>query len=208
MTSIALIDQTTASDVFEFVCREFVRGSELHRATGVGTEEYTEYFRAPFFEMIEEKLSFVTMDKNTGEVTACLLAGRFQPCDSALANTPRSIQPIKAILVELEKVCLPLLSQPLENTVLVDIAMVAPAVSGQGIYSGLRKALHQQAAARGFAGVVGELSSKATQVVCVQKLGHRLVGQVDYQSFEFNGAYPFAKIKNTDSIQLVEHVLQ
>ncbi len=207
MTTISLIQQVTASDVFDFVCREFVRGSELHRAVDVGSEEFSDYFEESFFSMVAEKMSLVAVDQASGEITGCLLAGQFQPCEAPNLNTPKSIQAIKAILRQLEKQHLQKLSLPLEQLVLVDIAIVTPAASGRGIYTALRHSLHDRASELGFSGVIGELSSRASQVVCVQKLGHRLVGQVDYQSFQFDGGYPFSVIDNTYSIQLVEHLL-
>lgn len=208
MAAIKLIEQEMAHEVFAFVCREFVQGSELHRAAGVELAEYTDYFRDSFISMVAEGHSLVAVDESSNSILGCLLAGRFQPCTLNSDGTPESILPIKAILVALEDKCLPRLSRPLEETVLVDIAMVTAAANGKGHYTALRRALHHRAEGLGFTSVVGELSSIASQKVCVERLGQRLVGQVDYGTFQFNGGYPFSSIDNTDSIQLVEHLLK
>ena len=60
------------------------------------------------------------------------------------------------------------------------------------------------AKAAGFNTVIGELSSAATQHVCVNSLGQTVMAEIEYASFEFAGGYPFAEIVKPPSIQLVE----
>ncbi|MEM7379422.1 MAG: hypothetical protein AAF460_18195 [Pseudomonadota bacterium] len=90
---------------------------------------------------------------------------------------------------------------------LVDMAVVDPDHTGQGTYTAMRSAVHDRARAAGYRSVRGELSSTATQRVCVEHLGHRVLGAVHYAGFAHDGLYPFAAISDPASILLVEGAL-
>ena len=87
---------------------------------------------------------------------------------------------------------------------LVDLAVVKRQASGLGIYRQLREAAKQMAKIAGFKYVAGELSSPVTQHVCVNRMGHKVIAEIDYASFKYGGNYPFADINQPASIQLVE----
>nr|MBX2838286.1 hypothetical protein [Gammaproteobacteria bacterium] len=56
----------------------------------------------------------------------------------------------------------------------------------------------------GFRSVVGELSSSATQHLCINKFGHTVQAEIAYESFMYEGENPFSKIKEPPSIILAE----
>ena len=97
--------------------------------------------------------------------------------------------------------------KPPEKSLLVDIAVVAADAANTGIYQQLRLALERNAADAGFEKIFGELSSAATQRVCVEKSNHKLVAEIPYQKFIYKNRKPFASISSPESIQLVEQSL-
>ena len=207
MYSISLLDKHYHSRAFDFVCRQFVSESPLHRATGVIYEEYVDYLREPFATLVTAGMSFIATEEQTGDLIGCLVAADYTAPQQNDAPVPDSIKPIKQLLLDLES------SYERERKILpgdialVDTAVVAPSARKQGVYNSLRQTVHAVASDRGYRGIVGELSSAATQNYCVQKLGHRVVSEIDFQSFCYAGSYPFRSIQEPASIQLVEAAL-
>lgn len=196
------------------MCSEFLAGSELHRALDISLPEYTDYMADAICSLLAQENSFVAIDDSDHSIVGCILAGDFSPGSDVDAqkkstdiDVPEFAQPIQALLVRLENQYKSLRADNLQSTLLVDIAVVVPQARGQGVYTRLRQAVHQRALDRGYTTVVGELSSAATQHLCVEKLGHKVICEIPYSSFEYEGLYPFSTITNPTSIQLVEGVL-
>lgn len=201
-----------STELVSFVCAEFLAGSVLHRALDISLPEYSHYMAEPICALLQQENSFVAIDEADQTVAGCILAGDFRPTETDQQvhdkPVPEFARPINALLNSLEQQYES--QRPLNSTqatLLVDIAVVAPRARGQGLYTRLREAVHKRALQRGYTSVVGELSSVATQHLCVEKLGHRVICEIPYRSFEFDGQYPFASIKEPASIQLVEGAL-
>ncbi len=213
MYSIQAANQASHEEILALVCTEFLAGSVLHRALTVSESEYASYMADPIRSLVAQECSFVAFDKSTRVMVACILAGDFQPPAPQLqlpsVALPAFAEPINALLSSLEQQYVRCrTSESLQSTLLVDIAVVAPLWRGQGLYAQLRDAVHQCAHKRGYSRVVGELSSAATQHLCIEKLGHKVICEIAYKSFQFGGSYPFASIDNPSSIQLVEGLLE
>lgn len=204
MYSISRLKKSKYDEALLFVCREFVVESVLHRQTGVLLHDYLDYMRSPFAALVEEGLSFVATDVATGQIKGCLLAGDFLRFTSPNEVYADEIKPITALIAKLED-CYRAKRQIAPGTVLlVDIAVVAMSARRHGVYTRLREAVHAAGAAKGFEQVVGELTSTPTQNMCVNKLGHRVICEIAYGSFQYEGRYPFESITEPGSIQLVE----
>lgn len=210
MYSIQPVSPARYREVVHFVCREFVAGSVLHRALNIPLDEYTRYMTEPVLSLLAEDLSFVAVDPADDSICGCILAGEYLAAtnNSGSAATPEFIQPVNALLTELDQLYrAQRLIEP-GTAVLVDIAVISPEKAGQGIYTRLRNTVHSAARGRGYQVIVGELTSAATQFTCVEKFGHQLICEIPYKSFEHNGSYPFASITEPASIQLVEGFLR
>ena len=55
--------------------------------------------------------------------------------------------------------------------------------------------------------ITGELSSPATQHVCIDKLGHTPVAVLPINEFEFEGHYPFLSVESPRHIVLTRKTL-
>ena len=181
----------------------------LHRALNIPLGEYTRYMTEPVLSLLAEELSFVAVDSEDGSICGCILAGEYPAAaksnDSSI--TPEFIKPVNALLTELDRLYLEQRSVKPGTALLVDIAVVSSKAAGQGIYTRLRQTVHKAGPERGYRVIVGELTSAATQYTCVKKFGHRLICEIPYKAFEYNGRYPFASITEPASIQLVEGIL-
>ena len=60
---IIALDQENAKAAFDLVCEEFANGSVLHKALAVTPESYRDYLRDQFFQVIDQGLSLVAIDK-------------------------------------------------------------------------------------------------------------------------------------------------
>lgn len=204
MYSIEPLQISRFDEALDFVCREFTANSVLHKNSGVSLTEYTDYLRKPFIEMAGRGLSFLAVDQSTSDIAGCLVAGDFSENYSSNAPIPTEIKAINALIKELESDYLAKRTIRAGTTLFVDIAVVTKAARGQGNYFNLRQAVHNVGIANGFERVVGELSSTAAQRMCVEKLGHRVISQINYKSFEYEGRFPFADVDEPEGIQLAE----
>lgn len=193
------------NEIVDFVCSEFVSGSVLHHTLGVRLDEYTEYMRESIFSMIKEGFSYVAVDSGNNDICGCILAGDLTRTSADQAQIPQVLKPMKVLLDDLEQCYRNKRTVVEGSTVLVDVAVVSPRARGQGIYTQLRHAVHSIAREKGYSSVVGELSSVGTQYLCVEKLGHKILCEIEYETFEFANSYPFAGITQPPSIQLVEY---
>jgi len=205
--TIIPLERPHYEEALKFTASEFCAGSTLHRALGIHSCDYIKYLRQPFLSLAAENLSFIALDSATNSIVGCILSGDYS-CSSAADNvTPDQLKPIAALIRELEEKYKSHRVVNPGSILLVDIAVVAHTVRGQGIYRQLRNTVHDAGTSRGFKYVIGELSSLATQQLCVKKLGHKVVCEIQYDRFEYQGDYPFVSIKEPACIQLVEGVL-
>jgi len=93
---------------------------------------------------------------------------------------------------------------PIGEYMLVDMAVVTPSARGQGIYRKLREAIHGVGRAAGFLTVVGELSSAATQHLCINVFNHKVCAEISYSSYDYKGSTPFSNIESPETIVLAE----
>ena len=201
---IVVLSQEKANEAFALVCDEFTNGSELHNALKITTDEYRDFLHDQFYRLIDQGLSLIMIDKAGGNMLGCLIAADFLGHETPASQIPARFKPLSALLKQLETEYLKIRKLEPGQCMLVDLAVVSRQARGLGIYRKLREAAHILAKKARFRFVVGELSSAATQHVCIDKMGHRVQAEIDYRAFEHDGGYPFAAIEQPTSIQLVE----
>jgi len=192
----------TAPDIarcFEMASRIFAAESTLHRALNVELAAYRAYLHPSFVEMAEEGLSFIAVDPNDDSLLGCLIATDYRPGENAPIDPGSSMAPLKALSAELFRGY-----EPDAPTLLVDMGAVLPEASGRGIYGAMRREIETLAAARGYRLILGALSSETTQHVVLNQMGHRAVAKVPFESFAFDGRYPFAGISRPKALILSE----
>lgn|GEM_PF-2360757 len=197
---------------FNVLCDVFVASSAVHVALDTQMDPYRRYYRPYFEAMVAENLSLVALTgKNANdsepaalEVAGVIMGTDFAVPDDAHAEVPPWIAPLYALLDELTDAYREEQAAAPGEIVLVDMAAVPPQFGGRGIYKKLRAAFHDHALAAGYQKVLAELSSAATQKVCVDRFGHTVVNEIAFADFKFNGAAPFLSIKKPSTIQLVE----
>lgn len=202
------LSKENSDAAFSLACSVFVDASVLHEAVGVSIKEYREYMRGSFETMRKQELSLVAIDSSTNEIIGCLIACDYTSQVQNPSAIPDTLKPINALLQDLDNIYRGTQRVTAGQCLLVDMAIVSPLARGLSVYSRMREAIHMVGRAVGFTKVVGELSSAATQHVCINKFGHRVCAEIEYASFEYSGRRPFAKIKEPLSIQLVEGELK
>ncbi len=192
-------------EAFALAAEVFVESSTLHRALGIGLEEYRNYLRQSFAEMLAEDLSVAAVDEKSGRLSGCLIATDFAGQFTAQREPSGRFAPLAALTAALCDQYGPAPNPG--QAMLVDMGAVLPGYAGHGVYKQLRKAVEVRARNRGFQTIIGELSSAATQHVILNRLGHRKVAEISFASFEHDGGFPFAAITEPASIVLAEGVL-
>ncbi|OED39895.1 hypothetical protein AB833_13515 [Chromatiales bacterium (ex Bugula neritina AB1)] len=206
------MDERYVEAAFALLTRVFIDDSPPHRVLNVKLPEYRDYLASFFFRSAKRGYGLVALDcaKN---VHGCVIGIDY--CDSL--NTPDSfvadtsarvkMRPLLALLAELDlRYRKHRLSQP-GDTILVDMAAVSKQARGAGVYVSLRLALHECAKQQGYRYIVGELSSAATRYVCIEKFHHRVVAEINYDSFEYDGDRPFRSLIDPPSLVMVEGFL-
>lgn len=186
----------------ELIVGSFASDSVLHAALHVDAESYRPYVQAWLEPSIAQGLSWTIIDEPSRRMAACLLAMDYDIPDMD-SYMPERLLPMKALFAKLDAAYAAVRGDD-QRVALVDLAVVSPAFRQRGLYRQLREAVHQDAYDQGFTHVVGELSSAATQRVCIEQFGHRVVAEVPFESFEFEGQRPFASIISPSAIRMVE----
>lgn len=193
-----------ASDAFSLVCNIFVEASVLHNAVDITIDEYREYLHGSFDEMWRQGLSIIATDRTTNELVGCLLACDYAKQELNSAKVPAKLEPVNALLKTLDSAYRTDRKILPGQVMLVDMAVVKETFSGCGIYTRLREKAHRIGRDAGFQQIVGELSSAATQHLCVNRFRHKICAEIEFASFTYNNEKPFASIKEPASIILVE----
>ncbi len=197
------IRQLLASDTDEVTAllgQHFVTESVLHTALGVDPCAWQSTLQADLDIAVSEACSVVAESAN-GALVGCVLAWT---CAQATPISDHSSDPLRALLAALRRGATP----PRDNTLHVDMAVVAPDKRGAGLYRRMRETVHNRASAKGFDWVRGELSSAATQMVCRANFGHKLLHEIAFASFTWHSESPFSGIESPPTIQLVEGQLK
>ena len=189
---------------FDLVSEVFVNASTLHKALNINLEEYRPYLQASFDEMASSGLSVAAIDTKTNDVIGCLIACDFYRHIHAKSTAAEKFAPLSALSKALCHSFIKQRSPKAGNIALLDMAAIAPAYLGQGIYQEMRKFVHMTAKKLGFQSVIGELSSAATQHFVLNKLGHIKRAEVSFEHFDNNGTKPFQSIQEPKSIILAE----
>jgi GNAT superfamily N-acetyltransferase len=205
MIELRPISPDMFAEALDYVSREFLAGSVLHQSLQISEAEYAQYLTGSVSDMIGQGASFAAMDCHSGRWVGCIFATELSKPASKHLLGPEIMLPIKRLLYELEFGYFNVRGDDELRTLLVDMAVVSPDMQGLGIYTRLRRAVHQRAVELGFEYVVGELASAAAQHLCVHKLGHRIIHEINFSDFVYNDKHPFADIKEPPSIQMVEY---
>ena len=201
MISFETLDESDVSAAFDLATETFAQGSTLHRALGVGLDEYRAYLRPSFQQMAEEGMSVIARD-GEGRLLGCLIVTEYRVEDSSRLSPPFDALAglAKALDAQYRKAC----RVAAGDAVLVDMAAVALDARGMGLYGRMRREAESFALAKGYRLILGELSSVATQHFVLEKLGHKKRAEVMFDEFTYQGAKPFAGIKAPRSVILAE----
>lgn len=142
------------------------------------------------------------VDTITDGLIGCIIPAPFPSNFSNIHKLSPKRRSIALLLQALEESYLSG-NPPLRDTILIDLAVVSSQARGRGIYQRLRKEIQVSAKKAGFRNIAGELSSTATQKVCVQKFGQRVVAEIYFAQYKEKDRYPFSSITTPTSIQLV-----
>ena len=189
---------------FDLVTEVFVNASTLHKALNISLEEYRPYLKASYEDMASSGLSVVAIDTNTEKVIGCLIGCDFYDHIKNKSIALPKFAPLSALSTALCQSFIEQRRPKLGEIAYLDMAAIAPAYLGQGIYQEMRRFAHANAKKLGFQSVIGELSSAATQHFVLKKLGHIKRAEVSFEHFEDNGTKPFQSIKEPKSIILAE----
>lgn len=189
--------------VVSLLSQHFISGSVLHQALSVSSVSWGNTIQPDIEKAARSNCSVVAFDRYTDTLLGCAVAW------DAVYTKPKPaphqpVGPLNALLSTLRS-GVPVPERG--HCVHVDMAVVAPAAQGQGLYTCMRMAVHELSRPLGYTRIRGELSSAATQHVCCSRMGQAVISEVRYRDFKHNNTYPFASITIPPSIQLVEGTL-
>ena len=203
-----VIDDALRDTAFDLATRVFVAGSTVHRALGIGLEEYRAYLAPSFDAMIAQGLSLAAFDADVevdgGKMVGCVIVTDFHAQPGEGTKVPPKFAPLTALTDALCAQYDAQRSPDRGKAILVDMGAVLPEHAGQGVYQTLRNAAQDHAKSHGYSKAIGELSSAATQHTVLNRLGHKKIAEIRFDTFEIAGAFPFQSITTPKSIVLTE----
>jgi len=202
--AISRMTNDSAQEAFSLACEVFVEASAPHTAMKVSIEEYRNYMRLPFEAMRGQGLSLIAKDTSNDKLVGCIVACDYTTLGQNSAIIPDSLKPVNALLSSLEETYRKNRQPHPGQYMLVDMAVVTPTARGQGIYRKLREAVHRVGREAGYSYVVGELSSTATQQLCINRFNHKVCAEIEFSSFKYQDQKPFSTITSPKCIVLVE----
>ncbi len=204
---LKILTPNLREETFDLATEVFIEGSTLHVALGIELEEYREYLRGSFDQMAREGLSVVAIEEVSEKIVGCIIASDFYNHLDISISQNEKLAPIGALGNALAIKYLETQEIAEGQVILSDMAVIAPEMAGKNIYQDMKAFCHENARAKGFKRIVGELSSQATQHVVLNKLGHAKIAETRFRDFEFQGRKPFANIAKPESIILAEGIL-
>lgn len=200
---IVPIDASLSETAFLLVTEVFATSSTIHKAISTDLEEYRAYLRPYFLAMLTEGVSLAAIDRDQRCMLGCIIATDiYDQLGGASPSGP--FGSITALTYALAAKYLNTRNVSDSEALLIDMAAVHPNAMGRGVYKALRRAVQDKAKRLGWRYVVGELSSTATQNVVLNQLGHRVVAEIAFNTFEWGETRPFAGIFEPRSIVLAE----
>jgi len=144
-------EEPHSEEILTLVCEEFCSNSTLHKALGIGTEEYREAMTDGWHDYLFSGpvAPLLATGTDNEKILACIIPAPFPSNFKDFQTLPEIQQAIPALLAELETRYLQK-HKPPEKSLLVDIAVVAADAANTGIYQQLRLALERNAADAGF----------------------------------------------------------
>ena len=202
------INSSIAEDAFLFVSAVFATRSTLHRAINIEIDVYRDYLKASYQQAIDQGLSIVAVDESEKDICGVLIAKDIViPDRTTQVLQVKKLLPITKLSQKLDEIYFVQRQITFGDAMLVDIAAVSQHHGGLDIYKDMRLEAHAMAAQKGFKFVIGQLSSPKTQEIILSELGHRNYGEIVFSAFTCDGRYPFASIKNPQSIIISEQRL-
>lgn len=190
-----------AANTSAMLGQHFPSSSVLHRALNIEAAQWQGGDTNTLLAAAASGCSVVATHPDNTTLLGCVVAWALDNGHDKPSPHTDATDPISALLQALRQAA----PAPLPGkTVHIDMAVVTPSARGRGLYRRMRETVHAQSRALGYTRLRGELSSAATQHVCLNHFGHRMLSEVHYASFECRNARPFATVHTPPSIQLVE----
>lgn len=201
------IDTSLSEAAFLLATQVFAESSTLHRALNISLDEYRDYLRPSFQQMLAEGLSVAALRKENNALVGCIIATDFHRVLNQEPSSHPTFAPLSALTDDLCQRYSRHRNITPGEVLLIDMGAVAKTASGKGLYQKMRAAAQKAAFEKGYRSVVGELSSAATQHVVLDRLGHQKMAELFFDSFTHRGRRPFEAIKEPKSIVLAEGAL-
>ncbi|CAB9513416.1 Phosphopantetheine attachment site [Seminavis robusta] len=193
-------------DIISMVATSFAEGEPFCKFLGITADLLKEHLvEALVDKCIEDELSLVCMDNETGRIVAAMLNEDFydtmNPDEEASEDLARDLPEAIPIFALLELLDTQLVGEKFgsaagvkQNEVLhAFMGATSKQYSGRGLASRLRKLTADYAREKGFASVVVEPTNPATQHIWTNKLGGTVEYDVAAKDFMMlDGSKPFA----------------
>lgn len=205
---IEILEHHRLEEVLSYIIPELVRREPFSQALSLSESDLRNCVPLEIEQALPERLSLVALEPATNRFLGCLIAkDLLTPAPADLAALCPAMEPGFALLDQLHDEYLTKTMVSKGEVLQVLFAVVFHQMSNLGIYTQLRQMAHQYAKQRGFKRVLGEATGVIVQYVLLKKFGQKVVAEIDYQSFRYQGKPTFASITSPRSCMLIEGIL-
>ena len=203
-----LLDEENMEGAVQCVSEVFIENEPLAHHMKITLDEFITFARGYYPMIVEQGLSLVARDIASGEVIGIRVSE-----DHVLENPPEienlspKFLPIFTLLGQLEERFYK--ERQIRRGEYVHMFMVAvkPGFTCRGIAPTMNRLFINHVIELGYTHAVTEPTGAISQHILRDKLGFKVLDQVDYEDFEFEGERVFAGIEDNTCAMLMEKAL-
>ena len=203
-----MLSQANLEGTIRCVSRAFTRNEPMSRHLGISYKEFLYFARHCYPVLIEQELSLVAVDTTRNEVIGARISEDFYLAGGGdIPGLSNKFLPLFAMLEKLSNYYGNHRGIVKGRYVHMFMVAVDEAYTKQGIAPTMYRIFIRHALERGFTHAVTEPTGLISQHILRNKFGFRVVHEIPYQEFEYEGRLVFQNLKGHKSAMLMEKAL-
>ncbi len=201
----AVMGQSHRKAAAVLAAQQFAHSEPLAKHLGLSATDLIPAMEAMIEATVSSELQFVAIDDDEDEVVGCLFGkDLLEDFPDTLAHAVPALAPVFALMDEVSESYRAANAQQPKRTVAEGLVLaVRSDMRRHGVAMGFLPFGFRHWVRLGYQRGCLTLTSRATQQMCVEKLGMPILKQIKCEEFVFEGRKPFAGITSLDTVMLV-----
>jgi len=201
-----MLDEETLDGAIQCASRVFCAREPLAHHLNITQEEFLIFAKAFYPSLIEQQLSFVAVDETTNQVIGIRVSEDCydeEPAPEIEGLSPK-FQPLFSLLGELSRHFTKIRKVVPGKYVHMFMVAVEDGYEGRGIAPNMNQMFFSHLKKTSYAHAVTEPTGEISQHILRDKFGFKVLHEIKYGDFVFEGTRPFADLQKHTSAILME----